>query len=193
MSKDANLAMGIGGAVRMRGYYDWGGAVPSSAFIPYLTPMNPSPTSMKHFGTTPSGTCLFFRVLGRNKTLGDYQLYIEANFNGYNSRDFLLKKAYAIINDFTIGYASSTFSDPAAVPPTVDAAGPNNKITPTSVLVRYMRLYATAGTLQCQPKLLLTHSTWITRTPKKWITGFLTSRPSHNISGHPDNTCAWQV
>lgn len=138
MSKDANLAMGIGGAVRMRAYYDWGGAVPSSAFIPYLTPMNPSPTSMKHFGTTPSGTCLFFRVLGRNKTLGDYQLYIEANFNGYNSRDFLLKKAYAIINDFTIGYASSTFSDPAAVPPTVDAAGPNNKITPTSVLVRYM-------------------------------------------------------
>ena len=31
MSKDASLAMGIGGCVRMRGYYDWGGAMPGTA------------------------------------------------------------------------------------------------------------------------------------------------------------------
>ena len=77
-------------------------------------------------------------MLGRNKTLGEYQLYIEANFGGYQFRDFTLKKAYAIINDFTVGYATSTFSDPAALPPVIDAQGPTNKITPTSVLVRYM-------------------------------------------------------
>lgn len=138
MSKDAQLAMGIGGAVRMRGYFDWGGAIPSPAFAPYLIPMPADPANMRHFGTTPAGTCLFFRVIGRNKLLGDYQLYIEANFNGYQGRDFHLKKAYAIINDFTIGYASSTFADPAAQPPTVDAQGPANKISPTSVLIRYM-------------------------------------------------------
>ncbi len=138
MSKDAQLAMGIGGCVRMRGYFDWGGAIPASGFAPYLIPMNPDPAKMKHFDTTPAGTCLFFRVIGRNKTLGYYQLYIEANFNGYQSRDFHLKKAYAVINDFTIGYANSTFSDPAATPPTVDAQGPNNKISPTAVLVRWM-------------------------------------------------------
>lgn len=138
MSKDAQLAMGIGGAVRMRAYYDWGGAVPASGFAPYLIPMNPDPTRMRQIGTTPAGTCLFFRVLGHNKQLGEYQLYIETNFNGYQSRDLHLKKAYAIINDFTVGYAASTFSDPAALPPTVDAQGPNNKISPTSVLVRYM-------------------------------------------------------
>lgn len=138
LSKDAQLAMGLGGAVRMRGYYDWGGAIPASGFAPYLIPMTPDPGNMKHFDTTPAGTCLFFRVLGRNKALGDYQLYIEANFNGYKSRDFHLKKAYATINDVTVGYAASTFSDPAAVPPTVDAQGPNNKISPTRVLVRYM-------------------------------------------------------
>ena len=34
MSKDANLAMGIGGCVRMRGYYDWDGAIPASGFAP---------------------------------------------------------------------------------------------------------------------------------------------------------------
>ena len=138
MSKDAGLAMGIGGCVRMRGYYDWGGAIPASGFAPYLIPMRRDPTNMRHFGTTPAGTALFFRVLGRNKALGDYQLYIECNFNGYGGRDFHLKKAYAIVNKVTIGYANSTFSDPAALPPTVDAQGPNNKITPTTVLVRYM-------------------------------------------------------
>lgn len=138
LSKDAQLAMGVGGGVRMRAYYDWGGAVPASGFAPYLIPIPPSPTNMRHFGTSPAGTCLFFRVIGRNKLLGDYQLYIEANFNGYETRDFHLKKAYATVNDFTIGYASSTFSDPAAVPPTVDAQGPNNKIGATAVLVRYM-------------------------------------------------------
>lgn len=138
MSKDATLAMGIGGCVRMRGWYDWGGAIPASAFAPYLIPMTPDPLRQRAFGTTPSGTALFFRVIGQNKHLGEYQLYIEANFNGYAARDFLLKKAYAVVNDWTIGYAGSTFSDPVALPPTVDAQGPNSKMSPSSVLVRWM-------------------------------------------------------
>lgn len=138
MSKDSKLAMGIGGAVRMRAYYDWGGAIPAPGFAPYLIPIPANPAKMRHFGTSPAGTCLFFRVIGQNKTLGEYQIYIEANFNGYQTRDFHLKKAYAMINDITIGYASSTFSDPAALPPTVDAQGPANKISPTTVLVRWM-------------------------------------------------------
>ncbi len=147
MSKDATLAMGIGGCVRMRGYYDWGGAMPGSGFAPYLIPMQPDPTNMRHFDTTPAGSSLFFRIIGRNKSLGSYQLYIEANFNGYQNRDFHLKKAYAIVNDFTIGYASSTFSDPAAVPATVDSQGPNNKISGTSVLVRYMPTFKNRWTI----------------------------------------------
>lgn len=137
MSRDATLAMGIGGAVRMRGYYDWHGAQPTPSFAPFLIPMHPDPAAVRHFGTTPSGTCLFFRVIGRNKRPGHYQLYIEANFSGYDSRDFKLKKAYATVSDWTVGYAASTFSDPAALPPMIDANGPSNKITPTDVLVRY--------------------------------------------------------
>lgn len=138
MSRDATLAMGMGGAVRLRAYYDWGGAMPSPAFSPYSIAMRPDPASMRHFATTPSGCCLFFRVLGRNKSLGHYQLYIETNFNGYQGRGLKLKKAYAIVNDFTIGLATSTFSDPAAQPPVIDAQGPGNKISGSSVLVRWM-------------------------------------------------------
>lgn len=138
MSKDSNLLMGVGGTVRMRAWYDWGGAQPTNGFIPIQIPMHPNPTDSKHLGVTPAGTCLFLRVLGRAGYVGSYQLYIEANFNGYQGRDFHLKKAYAIAGYFTVGYASSTFSDPAAVPPTVDAGGPNNKMDHTTVLVRYM-------------------------------------------------------
>ncbi len=138
MSKDAQLAMGIGGCVRARGWYDWGGAVPANGFAPYLIPMDSDPANMRKFGTSPSGTALFFRVIGRNKALGNYQLYIEANFNGYGGRGFHLKKAYATVNDWTIGYAQTTFSDPAAESPTVDAQGANNKLSGTSVLVRWM-------------------------------------------------------
>ena len=138
MSRDTKLAMGVGGCVRMRGWYDWGGSIPANGFSPYLIPMTKNPLRERYLGTTPSGTSLFFRVIGRNKALGQYQLYIEANFNGYSSRDFHLKKAYAIVNDFTIGYANSTFSDPGALPPAVDASGPNCKMSATSVLVRWM-------------------------------------------------------
>ena len=138
MSKDNTLAMGMGGCVRMRGYFDWGGAIPSPGFAPYLIPMQNNPLREKYFGTTPAGTALFFRVIGTNKKLGDYQLYIEANFNGYQSRDFHLKKAYGVINDWTIGYTNSTFSDPSALPPAVDASGPNAKMSATNVLVRWL-------------------------------------------------------
>lgn len=188
LSRDTTLAMGIGGAVRMRGYFDWGGAIPASGFAPYLIPMNPDPAKMRKFGTTPAGTCLFFRVIGRNKALGEYSLYIEANFNGYNSRDFHLKKAYATINDFTIGYASSTFSDPAAVPPTVDAQGPNNKLSNTSVLVRWMPRIKKDGlwpSLWKRPPHRLTLTIQI---PRKLMSGFLTQPRFSNMNGDVHHT-----
>lgn len=138
MSKSTDLTMGIGGVVRMRGWYDWGGAIPVNAFAPALIPIPENPLCERKFGTTPAGTTLFMQMIGRNRVIGDYGLYIEANFNGYEGRGFHLKKAYAMIRNFTVGYASSTFSDPAALAPTVDAQGATNKLAKTNVLVRYM-------------------------------------------------------
>lgn len=145
MSRDAKLAMGIGGLVRMRGYYDWGGVTGIPGLSPYFIPTQRDELNRRKLGTTPSGTALFFRVIGKNKAVGMYQLYIEANFNGYQSRDFHLKKAYAIINDWTVGYAASTFGDPAAVPPTIDSNGPTMKMDGTNVLVRYMHKFQRSG------------------------------------------------
>lgn len=138
MSRDARLAMGIGGVVRMRGWEDWKGVMNTSGFIPYDIAVPANTKRRRKLGATPAGTTLYFQVLGTNKTLGNYQLHIEANFNGYQSRDFNLKKAFATVNDWTIGYTNSTFSDPAGTPPLVDGQGPNAEVRTTAVLLRWM-------------------------------------------------------
>lgn len=130
--------LGIGGGVRMRAFYDWNGAVPTNAFAPSTIPIPADPASRQRFNATPSGTYLNFQMIGSHTLIGNYGLYIEADFTGYEGRDFRLKKSYAVIRDFTFGYATSTFSDQAALPAVVDAAGPNNKFSATNVLVRYM-------------------------------------------------------
>lgn len=140
MSKSAEMLMGIGGVVRMRGWYDWGGAIPGNGFMPYLIPIPADKANSRKLGTSPAGTALFFQMIGRSP-IGTYRLYIEANFNGYENRGFKLKKAYATLGDFTVGLANSTFSDPAAMVPTVDAQGAADKLSKTDVLVRYMHTF----------------------------------------------------
>ena len=138
MSKDSKFAMGIGGVVRMRGWYDWGGIIPYNGFIPQAISVPRNNIARRKISTTPAGTALYFRVIGNNHKLGDYQLYIETNFDGYNQVGMKLKKAYATVNDWTIGYANSTFSDPAAFPMLIDAQGPQAEVQTTAVLLRWM-------------------------------------------------------
>ena len=61
MSKSNNLAMGIGGVVRIRGYYDWNGSIPISGFSPYFIQIPKDPTSMRRLAATPRGTGLFLQ------------------------------------------------------------------------------------------------------------------------------------
>lgn len=174
MSKSSNLLMGIGGVVRMRGWYDWGGAMPGSAFAPYLIPIPENPANTRQLGTTPAGTALFFQMVGRSK-LGSYRLYIEANFNGYGGRDFHLKKAYATLGDLTIGYANSTFSDPAALAPTVDAQGATNKLSNTDVLVRYMHTFRNRWTMAMSvenPSSKISVTDGVTAKTSQWLPDF---------------------
>lgn len=145
MSQDANMAMGVGGVVRMRAYFDPGNSMPGAAFTPYHVPVGDTPLNRNHFGTTPSGTALFMRVLGRNTRIGSYQLYVLAKFNGYEGRDFRLSKAYATINDWTVGYTSSTFSDGSAIAPTVDANGSTMSMDFSTLLVRWMHTFKRSG------------------------------------------------
>lgn len=137
MSKDAKLAMGIGGCIRMRGWADFDGSVPVNGFIPYMIPVPRDPDQKRRIGGTPGGTALFFKVIGRSATLGDIIGYIQCDFSGPDNVIFKLKKAYVTIADWTVGYAPTTFSDPEAQAPVIDGGGQNGKTTHTQLLIRW--------------------------------------------------------
>lgn len=141
MSRSGNLALGMGGVVRMRGYFDWNGSIPSAAFAPYLIPIPKDPSSERALAATPAGAALFFTLIGHNGLFGDYMAFIQAGFSGYGNRDFKLKKAYIQAGDWTAGYATTTFEDTKAEPSTIDSNGANGINTRTNVLVRYMHTF----------------------------------------------------
>ncbi len=141
MSKSSKIAMGVGGLVRIRGYYDWNGSIPINGFSPYSIPIPKDPTSMRRLAATPSGTGFFVTLLGNHTLLGDYMAFIQVDFSGYNGKDLKLKKAYMQAGDWTAGYATTTFEDTKAEPSTIDGAGPNGINSRTNVLVRYMHTF----------------------------------------------------
>lgn len=140
MSKDAKLAMGIGGAVRMRGWSDFGGSIPTNGFIPYMIPVPKDPSQRRKLDGTPDGTSLFLRIIGRNRLLGDIVCYVQGNFQG-DGHTFKLKKAYTQFMGFTIGYAPSMIEDSEAEAPTIDGAGQNGLAKDARMLVRWDRSF----------------------------------------------------
>ena len=138
MSKNADLAFGVGGKVKLRGYFDWNGSIPELGFIPYDIPIPKDPTNMNALKASASGTGLFFTLLGSNPKLGNFMAYFQADFSQGHNLDFTIKKAYVTIGDWTAGYHTTTFEDTMAEPSTVDSSGPNGINSKTNVLVRYI-------------------------------------------------------
>ncbi len=146
MTKDANYAMGIGGAVNVVGWCDWNGIVPSYDFNVYDISMPKTPENMRSVGATAAASKIFFNIMGRKTPVGFFRAYIEAGFSGAGNA-FKLKRAWFQIKDFTVGYAKSTFSDPAAQPEVLDLAGANGRIDKVNVLVRYLHTWKNKWTI----------------------------------------------
>ncbi len=138
MSKDATMAFGVGGSIKLHGWFDWNGTMSGSDFIPYEIAIPKDPANMRHLGASASESSLFFTLLGKNKRLGNYQGYLQVNFGG-SGNGCKLKKAYIILEDWTAGYATSTFSDPDAEAPVIDDGDVNGKVGRTNMLVRYTK------------------------------------------------------
>lgn len=137
MSKNASIALGVGGTAAVRGWFDWNGSQNSPSFYPYNISIPKNPTQQKMLGATCDKSSLFLSLLGRNGNTR-YMVYLQGEINGGH---MTLKRAYVNLADFTVGYASTTFADPDALAPTVDAQGPNGKASKTQVLARYFHTY----------------------------------------------------
>lgn len=137
MTNDANLAMGVGGKLFLRGWFDWNGSQDSHEFYPYNIAVPPDPTQKRELGGSLTQTRIFFTLLGRAKKLR-YMAYIEA---GFSANKFILRNAYVRLNDFTLGYTYSSFVDLDALVPTVDAQGPNGQVINKQILARYFHTF----------------------------------------------------
>lgn len=137
MSRNAELAMGIGGTLKGMAYYDFDGAIDGSDFAPYKINIPEDPTATSEFQTTIKKSALFFTVFGHHKVIGNFKVYLEAKFAGPGNT-FKLAKAYVTASNLTLGLTKSTFVDPASQPNTVETEGPNSEVDDSRVLVRYM-------------------------------------------------------
>lgn len=151
MSKDGRYAMGLGGVIRLRGWYDWVNIMPGTPFSPYDITIPSNPARRRHFDIGPQGTTVFLTFLGRNDHINNITGYVEGKFNG-DGFAFELYKAFITLDDWTAGYAVTTFSDPEASPPLIDGARSNAEATRRNILVRYLhdidRHWTVAGSVE---------------------------------------------
>ncbi len=148
MSRDSRIAMGVGGSLVAIGAYDWHGMIDGVGFVPYDIQIPADHATPNAFQTSIGNSSLFLTLFGNNDKIGAFKIYVQAKFGGAGASHFFqLKKAYAIAGDWTVGYAKSTFTDPAAQPFTVETAGPNSKADDTRMLVRYMHPFSHGITL----------------------------------------------
>lgn len=148
MSRDSKIAMGVGGSITAIGAYDWHGVIDGVGFTPYDIPIPANHSQPNAFQTSIGNSSLFLTVFGNHDRIGAFKFYIQAKFaGGGDSHYFKLKKAYATAGDWTLGYANSTFTDPASQPSTVETSGPNSEVSDTRILVRYMHTFRHGITL----------------------------------------------
>lgn len=136
MSKDARYAMGIGGVVAAHGWANFNGAISGPDFTTYDIPVPNNPLQRRGIGASITDTQLYFRIIGRNTFLGNMSAYIQAKFQGPDNT-FKLKRAYVTVQDWTVGYDESTFSDPQTYVPTIDDEGSSAQMSSVQILVRY--------------------------------------------------------
>ena len=128
------MALGIGGYVRLTTSYDFRGISDNVDFVPYDIPTPANPAEKSQYQMDASTTRLFLKLVGANSILGKYTVYVESDFRGGQDYGFRLRQAYVNARGFLVGQTWSTFVDPAAAPPTIDYEGPNGMTSVRNVM-----------------------------------------------------------
>lgn len=139
--RKGRFALGIGGYVKATAEYDFGGISDDVDFYPSLIPNKGQTRDRNQFQIDASTSTIFLKLIGRTKNLGDLVVYTAGNFRG-DGKTFELQNAYASFLGFTIGYDYGLFMDAAALPPTIDFAGPNGQVFYRATQFRYERSFA---------------------------------------------------
>ncbi|MBQ5662979.1 MAG: hypothetical protein IIV19_00940 [Bacteroidaceae bacterium] len=121
IDQKGNWGLGVGGYVQTKAEYDFGGIVDNVDFLPSYISTGGQASSRYQMDATTS--LLFLKLVGRSPWLGDFTVYTAGTWRGAGNT-FKLHNAYMQFKYATIGYNTGNFMDPAAVPFTIDYAGP---------------------------------------------------------------------
>ncbi len=136
--RKGRFALGIGGYVKATAEYDFGGISKDIDFYPALIPNKGASHVRNQFQMDATTSTVFLKLVGHTKHLGDFVVYTAGNFRG-DGKGFELRNAYASLLGFTLGYDYGSFMDLAAIPPTIDLAGPNGMANYHATQFRYER------------------------------------------------------
>lgn len=138
--RKGRFALGIGGYVKATAEYDFGGISKDIDFYPALIPNKGASHVRNQFQMDATTSTVYLKLVGQTKRLGDFVVYTAGNFRG-DGRGFELRNAYASLMGFTLGYDYGSFMDQAAIPPTIDFAGPNGMAIYHATQFRYERAF----------------------------------------------------
>lgn len=117
------FAIGIGGYVRATAEYDFGGIVKDVDFYPALIPNKGNGYVKNQFQMDASTSTLFLKLVGHTKNLMRFVVYTAGNFRGDGKHSD--SKCIMLHLRIYIGIQLRSFMDLAALPATIDFAGPN--------------------------------------------------------------------
>ena len=140
VNSQGKVALGIGGYIKGTMQYDFRGAIDDGAsFTTYEIPVPANPALREQFYTNANQSTIFIQMLGRTKSLGTYEMFIQTNFSGGSpgSYELKLKQAYIRLGYVTAGLTNSTFVDGAAGTPTIDDQGPSGEVSAKNFLLQY--------------------------------------------------------
>ncbi|MEG2164609.1 MAG: DcaP family trimeric outer membrane transporter [Bacteroidales bacterium] len=134
--RKGTFALGIGGYVKGVAEYDFNGISDNIDFYPSQIPTNGQTYARNQFQMDVTTSTVFLKLVGRTKLLGDIVVYTAGNFRG-SGKAFELRNAYASFLGFTVGYDYGSFMDLAAIPPSIDFAGPSGMTIYHAAQIRY--------------------------------------------------------
>ena len=141
LDRKGRVALGIGGYVKGTMSIDIGGIANNRDFVTATIPAPKQPDMCNQFLMDASTSRLFFKLVGSNKVVGDFTVYLESDFRGTSAGYYgmRLRQAYVQLWRFKAGRFWSTFCDVMAAPPTIDFQGPSGQVSAMGTQLQYVQ------------------------------------------------------
>ena len=144
MGRNGLFYLGIGGFVKGTVSFDWGNTMDNpNEFITSAIPMTRAPGDGGRFNASAMQTLVYLNFIGLPGKDNEFGGFIGLNFlNDYTP---ILQFAYVSYLGIKLGLDYSLFSDPAAIPPTIDYEGPSSATTLQHAVANYTRTFGRHG------------------------------------------------